>query len=288
MSSNTNTLFWVITGAVIVLGIFLLVNTTSDETLGNINNKFEESASSIINYPILEEYYSHVKNYHTLVINSEKDFTFESSTGTIKSYKGDSSTLVIPPKINGVVVKKIDKLGVSNVTTLILPNTIEEIKSQAFYNCNLEKVVFPNSLITIGGSAFANNKLIEADISNLTNLTTIGAFAFDNNNLSGHLIVPDSVVDFGGGAYSDNNLESVQLSKNQSKLDKYSFSGNRNMKYAIFRNPRMYVFNYTNTSDVVFDLGSDFVIKIPVGTTSWFRQFPNLEQYILEEVQMNE
>ena len=91
MSSNTNTLFWVITGAVVVLGIFLLVNTTSDETLGNINNKFEESASSIINYPILEEYYSHVKNYHTLVINSEKDFTFESSTGTIKSYNGDST-----------------------------------------------------------------------------------------------------------------------------------------------------------------------------------------------------
>ncbi len=288
MSSNTNTLFWVITGAVVVLGVFLLVNGTSDNTIKDINAKFEESASSIINYPILEEYYSHVKNYHTLVINDEKDFTFESSTGTIKNYKGDSSTLVIPPTINGVTVKKIDKLSVTNVKTLILPNTITEIKAQAFYNGSLEKVIFPNSLITIGGSAFANNKLIEADISNLTNLTTIGAFAFKDNDLSGHLVVPDSVTDFGGGAYSGNNLESVQLSKNQYSLDKYSFSGNINLKYAIFRNPKMYVFNYINTSDVVFDLGSDFVIKIPIGTTSWFRQFPNLDNYILEEIQMNE
>lgn len=49
MSNNTNTLFWVITGAVIVLGVFLLIQTNQDDSLNRINNKFNEVASSKIN-----------------------------------------------------------------------------------------------------------------------------------------------------------------------------------------------------------------------------------------------
>ena len=40
MSSNTNTLFWVITGAVIVLAIFSLVNLNKDN-INNITSKFD-------------------------------------------------------------------------------------------------------------------------------------------------------------------------------------------------------------------------------------------------------
>ena len=41
MSSNTNTLFWVITGAVVVLGIFLLTNNSSDNSINIISSKFD-------------------------------------------------------------------------------------------------------------------------------------------------------------------------------------------------------------------------------------------------------
>lgn len=40
MSSNTNTLFWVITGAVIVLAIYGLVNVNKDN-INNMTNKFD-------------------------------------------------------------------------------------------------------------------------------------------------------------------------------------------------------------------------------------------------------
>lgn len=40
MSENTNTLFWVITGAVIVLAIFALVQANVGETITNIFNHF--------------------------------------------------------------------------------------------------------------------------------------------------------------------------------------------------------------------------------------------------------
>ena len=39
MSENTNTLFWVITGAVIVLGIFTLVLNINSDTVTNITRK---------------------------------------------------------------------------------------------------------------------------------------------------------------------------------------------------------------------------------------------------------
>ena len=44
MSSNTNTLFWVITGAVIVLAVFLLINTSQSDTLTRISDKFNSIA----------------------------------------------------------------------------------------------------------------------------------------------------------------------------------------------------------------------------------------------------
>ena len=40
MSENTNTLFWVITGAVIVLAVFLLIQTNVGSTITNIFNHF--------------------------------------------------------------------------------------------------------------------------------------------------------------------------------------------------------------------------------------------------------
>ena len=50
MSSNTNTLFWVITGAVVVLGIFLLTNNSSNESLSTISNKFDGIYNEQISY----------------------------------------------------------------------------------------------------------------------------------------------------------------------------------------------------------------------------------------------
>ena len=48
MSSNTNTLFWVITGAVIVLAVFLLINTSQSDTLTRISDKFNSFVAASI------------------------------------------------------------------------------------------------------------------------------------------------------------------------------------------------------------------------------------------------
>lgn len=40
MSENTNTLFWVITGAVIVLAVFVLIQNNVGNTISSIFNHF--------------------------------------------------------------------------------------------------------------------------------------------------------------------------------------------------------------------------------------------------------
>lgn len=60
MSNNTNTLFWVITGAVIILSVFLLINNSQNETLNMINDKFNNYWKETNNQdehdePIVEE-----------------------------------------------------------------------------------------------------------------------------------------------------------------------------------------------------------------------------------------
>ena len=57
MSNNTNTLFWVITGAVVVLSVFLLIKNNEEDSLNRINDKFNNVAQSQINNSGGDEYY---------------------------------------------------------------------------------------------------------------------------------------------------------------------------------------------------------------------------------------
>lgn len=57
MSNNTNTLFWVITGAVIVLAGFMFVNSLNDGAITNITHKF----SSLWTNEELDDYYSPIE-----------------------------------------------------------------------------------------------------------------------------------------------------------------------------------------------------------------------------------
>jgi len=57
MSSNTNTLFWVITGAVIIVAVFLLVNNSSSNTLQGVSDKFSNiTAEGGINSNLKDKY----------------------------------------------------------------------------------------------------------------------------------------------------------------------------------------------------------------------------------------
>ncbi len=107
------------------------------------------------------------------------DFYFDKETGTLASYigKGEGQDIVIPETVEGVEVKRIygaysyqymtgygwsiyeigafqDLYG-SDKKNIILPNTLESIGANAFYQiwC-ITEIVIPDSVESIGASAF--------------------------------------------------------------------------------------------------------------------------------------
>ena len=73
-------------------------------------------------------------------------------------------------------------------------------------------VTIPNSVTSIGDSAFMNNGLTGVTIPN--SVTSIGDSAFSGNRLTS-VTIPDSVTTIGGSAFSDNpRLERITIGAN--------------------------------------------------------------------------
>lgn len=106
---------------------------------------------------------------------------------TVTGHQNPIGEICIPETIDDYVVTAIDDHAFykTELTEIILPETIESIGSAAFYGCfGLESISFPSSLISIGSFAFAEcTSLKSIDIPVSTQ--NIDSFAFINcTNLS--------------------------------------------------------------------------------------------------------
>ncbi len=132
------------------------------------------------------------KNYnaHTANIKSFLGFNYNDElrgyyvygTGT-EDERENIKQIVIPEQCNGLPVCAISSYafaGYSNLSSIVIPNTIEKIGAYAFYNCgSLKNVTIPSSVTTIYNGAFYGcSALTSIEIS--SNVTSIGekVFAF--------------------------------------------------------------------------------------------------------------
>ena len=89
-----------------------------------------------------------------------------------------------------------------NLTQINLPESIEVISYQAFYDCSLTSIFIPSNTTMIGENAFCdqgvgNKSLTSVRIGNNSNITIIGAGAFANNlALPGFTLPTSSINDF--------------------------------------------------------------------------------------------
>ena len=99
------------------------------------------------------------------------------------------------------------------VTDLVIPNSVTNIKSNAFHYCrSLTSVTIPNSVTSIGNSAFENcSGLTSVTIPN--SVTSIGSEAFRGCSGLTSVSIPNSVTSIGDGAFAEcGNLASAVLS----------------------------------------------------------------------------
>lgn len=114
--------------------------------------------------------------------------------------------------------------GCSLLTSVVIPNSVLNIKKWAFSECSrLSSVNLGESVVNIGSSCFE-------DCSSLTSITipnsvkTIGSNVFKKCTLLNSITIPNSVVSMGGCVFSQcSNLISVNLPEQITKVEDGTF-----------------------------------------------------------------
>ncbi len=117
-----------------------------------------------------------------------------------------------------------------NITKVILPDSITTIGKSAFSTCaNLETVVFAENdkIKSIGPHAFWGcTELEDINLTALTALETIGEFAFTNDAALISITLPESIKSIGNYAFSAaTGLESINIPDGVTTLGEGVFAG---------------------------------------------------------------
>ncbi len=168
---------------------------------------------------------------------------------TITRYNGNEKNVVIPSQINSLPVTHIghSAFSYSNLTSIIIPETVKTIGHSAFSDNNLTSVVIPKGVKTIGIRAFENNDLTSVIIPESVASIEHNAFAY--NNLTS-VLVPDTVVSIGGSVFAGNNLRDPQLPAQQ--VPEKTVSANPEFSILIHKNEVTIIgYNWYKTDVVI-------------------------------------
>lgn len=127
-------------------------------------------------------YRSSISSFATIIAPYAKENELSvSSDGTLTDYTGNSISITVPRYVNGTEIKKIGD-GVfedSDITEVILPDSVNEIGNYSFRNCTNLKTVFGRNVKVIGEYSFYNCDWLK-NVFFLSDLESIGKFSFYN------------------------------------------------------------------------------------------------------------
>jgi hypothetical protein len=98
--------------------------------------------------------------------------------------------------------------GNTNLTEILIPDTVTEIGARAFKDCGLTSVTLGRAVAIIGESAFRNNKL--PVITFPATIRTIRRFAFHQNQIQS-LTLPQGVLEVFDDAFTNNPMTAVVI-----------------------------------------------------------------------------
>lgn len=137
-------------------------------------------------------------------------------TGLTYYYGKNKTELIIPSKIDGVMITSIGDYAFkdsSSLKSITIPDCVTSIGSSAFYGCiSLSSITIPNSVTSIGGSAFYGCRSLE-NITIPNSVTFIGGSVFYGCSKLSSITIPNSVTSIGDEAfYGCRSLVDVTLS----------------------------------------------------------------------------
>lgn len=112
-------------------------------------------------------------------------------------------------------------MGCSDLAEVTIPNSIDSIGSSAFSQSGLESITLPEGLTEIGESAFEEcSKLKEISIPN--SVKKIGAAAFRRSGLES-IILPDGLTEIASSLFSSTSLKSIRIPESVTEIGNSAF-----------------------------------------------------------------
>ena len=128
--------------------------------------------------------------------STEADFVIED--GVLVKYQGQGGDVVVPEDVTRIA--PLAFCYIDKPYRVTLPHGITAIEDSTFYSSNLRQITIPDSVTTIGESAFKFcNDLCQITIPD--NVTTIGKSAFKFCSKLQEVVIPDSVTSIGQEAF---------------------------------------------------------------------------------------
>ena len=158
------------------------------------------------------------------------DFKYDSEDNTIVTGLSDAGTvklatnkdLVIPAKsVSGTAIKGIAESAFKGVkgkelTSVIFPDTIETIGKTAFSANKISgELILPESLSSLGQQAFMSNEITEVEIPRSITVIDVGVFL--NNKLT-EVTIHNKVTAISGNAFGTNQIETLIFEENRNTL----------------------------------------------------------------------
>ena len=159
-------------------------------------------------------------------------FGYKTADGTV--YAPDSVKL--PAKLesignfafSAVVDTKTSEVkhGVKEVE---FPETLKTIGNTAFQNAPLTEVSLPDSVTSVGSGAFTNTEKATTHIEKVKlskGMTAIPASMFTNQKVK-NVEIPEGIKTIGSRAFAGNRVETLKISDTVEKIDDYAFWNNQ-------------------------------------------------------------
>lgn len=194
----------------------------------DVEEKAEEAGRNEVDNKSEVDDHEQIDSNRDLINFNTSEFEIQpNSTGvTITKYLGAGGHVVIPETIEGKPVTIIGDFAFfeSQLTEIVIPESVITIGDRAFADNLLSTVVIPDSVTDIGRRSFYINKLTSVTISE--SITTIGEQAFYGNQLV-NVVIPDGVTDIELQAFFGNRITTVTIPDSVTKIGTQAFANNR-------------------------------------------------------------
>ncbi|MDE7093471.1 MAG: leucine-rich repeat domain-containing protein, partial [Oscillospiraceae bacterium] len=121
----------------------------------------------------------------------------------ITGRKGSETEIVIPSEIDGLPVTSIasSAFWTCRIESIVIPDSVTTIGASAFSECTiLSSIEIPDSVINIGENAFENTPWLETKREE-NPLVTVNGILIDGQSCSGDVVIPDGITSIGNYAF---------------------------------------------------------------------------------------